>query len=114
MSEISSICFLHTVIISLHAGVFLHVLADTLGSVGVIISAILIHQFGKISFYDLELCIIVCYTYSENYPNFLILNFSNLSVTRPHSRALNFTPDLSNFQVFLTNFCLKNLDSALI
>ncbi|XP_031555001.1 zinc transporter 7-like [Actinia tenebrosa] len=27
-------------------GVFLHVLADTLGSVGVIISAILIHQFG--------------------------------------------------------------------
>ena len=34
----------------LHAGVFLHVLADTLGSVGVIISAILIHQFGKGSF----------------------------------------------------------------
>ncbi|KAK3747567.1 hypothetical protein QZH41_015795, partial [Actinostola sp. cb2023] len=28
------------------AGVFLHVLADTLGSVGVIISAVLIHQFG--------------------------------------------------------------------
>lgn len=28
-------------------GVFLHVMADTLGSVGVIISAGLIHQFGK-------------------------------------------------------------------
>lgn len=28
------------------AGVFLHVLADTLGSVGVIISTILIRQFG--------------------------------------------------------------------
>ena len=28
-------------------GVFLHVLADTLGSVGVIISSILIEQFGK-------------------------------------------------------------------
>ena len=38
------------ILISLHAGVFLHVLADTLGSVGVIISAILIHQFGKVLF----------------------------------------------------------------
>ena len=54
MSEICSICSSY-IITSLHAGVFLHVLADTLGSVGVIISAILIHQFGKVSFYDLEL-----------------------------------------------------------
>jgi zinc transporter 5/7 len=30
----------------LHAGVFLHVLADTLGSVGVIISTLLIENFG--------------------------------------------------------------------
>ena len=30
-------------------GVFLHVLADTLGSVGVIISSILIQQFGNVS-----------------------------------------------------------------
>jgi len=28
------------------SGVFLHILADTLGSVGVIISSALIHQFG--------------------------------------------------------------------
>ncbi len=28
------------------SGVFLHILADTLGSVGVIISAILMHYFG--------------------------------------------------------------------
>jgi len=28
------------------SGVFLHILADTLGSVGVIISSFLIHQFG--------------------------------------------------------------------
>ncbi len=28
------------------AGVFLHILADTLGSVGVIISSALIHQYG--------------------------------------------------------------------
>lgn len=48
------------IIISLHAGVFLHVLADTLGSVGVIISAILIHQFGKVSFNDLDLSIKMC------------------------------------------------------
>lgn len=31
---------------SLLAGVFLHILADTLGSVGVIISSGLIHYFG--------------------------------------------------------------------
>lgn len=34
------------VCVFLRAGVFLHVLADTLGSVGVIISTILIRQFG--------------------------------------------------------------------
>ena len=33
--------------IHVFAGVFLHVLADTLGSVGVIISAGLIQMFGK-------------------------------------------------------------------
>jgi hypothetical protein len=33
--------------LGLISGVFLHVVADTLGSVGVIISAVLIHQFGK-------------------------------------------------------------------
>ena len=32
--------------IQLYSGVFLHVLADTLGSVGVIISSSLIHFFG--------------------------------------------------------------------
>ena len=30
-----------------NAGIFLHILADTLGSVGVIISSALIHQFGR-------------------------------------------------------------------
>ena len=35
-------------IFSLLSGVFLHVLADTLGSIGVIISAGLIYQFGKL------------------------------------------------------------------
>ena len=32
-------------------GVFLHVLADTLGSVGVIISSVLIEQFGNVNLY---------------------------------------------------------------
>ena len=33
------------------SGVFLHILADTLGSVGVIISSLLISQFGKYAFF---------------------------------------------------------------
>ena len=31
-----------------HAGIFLHILADTLGSIGVIVSSVLIDQFGKV------------------------------------------------------------------
>jgi zinc transporter 5/7 len=34
------------IILTYISGVFLHILADTLGSVGVIISSGLIHQFG--------------------------------------------------------------------
>ena len=49
--SISEICHspthLHSSYVVLdHLGVFLHVLADTLGSVGVIVSSILIEQFG--------------------------------------------------------------------
>ena len=39
-------------------GVFLHVMADTLGSIGVIISAGLIKQFGKL--YSQCVCVCVC------------------------------------------------------
>lgn len=41
-------CSIDCVLLFFHTGVFLHVLADTLGSVGVIISAGLIYQFGKL------------------------------------------------------------------
>ncbi len=34
-------------VVIIFVGIFLHILADTLGSVGVIISSILIQQFGK-------------------------------------------------------------------
>lgn len=38
--------FLSLIFFFLYAGVFLHILADTLGSVGVIISSLLIYYFG--------------------------------------------------------------------
>ena len=44
----SCMFFFSLFIFSLLSGVFLHVLADTLGSIGVIISAGLIYQFGKL------------------------------------------------------------------
>ena len=43
----SCMFFFSLFIFSLLSGVFLHVMADTLGSIGVIISAGLIYQFGK-------------------------------------------------------------------
>ena len=44
----SCMFFFSLFIFSQLSGVFLHVMADTLGSIGVIISAGLIYQFGKL------------------------------------------------------------------
>lgn len=40
-------CIASNIVFKGPAGIFLHILADTLGSVGVIISSALIYQFGK-------------------------------------------------------------------
>ena len=43
---------LHLLFIYLPVGVFLHILADTLGSVGVIISSLLIEKYGLLKHGD--------------------------------------------------------------
>lgn len=45
---INKLNFPYNCFVIIISGIFLHILADTLGSVGVIISSALIHQFGMI------------------------------------------------------------------
>ena len=67
-------------------GVFLHILADTLGSVGVIISSVLIEQFGKycqnlLTWLQKVPCITLLYMYCSHYE--LIVSHFRLDDSRP-------------------------------
>lgn len=60
----------------LFQGVFLHVLADTLGSVGVIISSILIYQYGEDTRLSSKCNRSRHYRYDDRRPHLFIVHFS--------------------------------------
>ncbi|KTW30456.1 uncharacterized protein T551_01739 [Pneumocystis jirovecii RU7] len=87
-------------------GVFLHIFADTLGSVGVVVSTLLIHQFGWVGFDSIASILIAVLIFISAIP--LIISCSkSLLLIVPHDFEYNIYNALNMVKAYSGVMCLK-------